>query len=392
MLEKSLINKLLSEIKDGSLEITYWDDSKKTYGSGQPLAKVRIKDKAVGRAMMRNLSLGAAEAYMHGTLEIEEPIIDVLHIFARNRLSFEKFFSTTASYRRQINRKHIQKKYIAHHYDLSNDFYKLWLDNETMAYTCAYFKKPTDTLAQAQIQKFDHVLKKLQLKKGQTMLDIGCGWGHLLVRGVKKYGASGLGVTLSEEQYKYATELAKKEGVADKAKFELVNYQELLQRDLQFDRIVSVGILEHVGKANYSQYFDVVNKLLTPGGVSVLHTITQQKHLPSDAFLDKYIFPGAYLPVISEIAALLPEYDFRLTDYESLRLHYPLTLDEWLKGFEAHKKQVIKMFDEEFYRMWELYLASCSAWFRYGRNDLSQFVFTKGINNDLPLTREHIYK
>ncbi len=392
MLEKLFLDKLLGRLTNGSFEVTFWDTTKKTYGYGQPLVKLHVKSKAVPRAMMRNLSLGTGESYMKDQLKIEEPLDQFFRIVYENQKAFEKLLNLKISYRRQTNKKNTQKSYIAHHYDLSNDFYKLWLDNETMAYTCAYFRTSKDSLEQAQIQKFDHVLRKLQLKKGHTMLDIGCGWGHLLVRAVKEYGASGLGVTLSEEQYTYAVALAKKEGVADKAKFELLNYQDLPKRTIQFDRVISVGILEHVGWGNHGDYFKVVDQMLKPGGISLLHSISQQKEVITDAWIDKYIFPGGYLPSIREVTDHLPDHDFRLIDYENLRIHYAMTLDEWSKRFEANKDKIIEMFDEKFYRMWRFWLAGSSASFRYGPTDLSQFVFTKGINNDLPLTREHLYK
>lgn len=392
MLEKFFIDKLLGRLRYGSIEVTFWDNTRKTYGINEPTIKMYIKDRATARAMMRNLSLGCGEAYMNQKLEISEPLDQFFRIPYENYKAFDKLLYLKLNYRRQKNEKSRQKDYIARHYDLSNDFYKLWLDNETMAYTCAYYRSNKDTLEKAQTQKFDHVLKKLHLQKGHTMLDVGCGWGHLLVWAVKKYGVTGLGVTLSEEQYTYATALAKKEGVADKAKFELLNYQDLYDREAVYDRVISVGILEHVGRGNHAVYFKVVNKLLKPGGVSLLHTISQQREDVADAWLDKYIFPGGYLPSIREIVAYLPDYEFRLTDYENLRIHYAMTLDEWSKRFESHKDEVISMFDERFYRMWRYWLAGSSASFRYGGTDLSQFVFTKGLSNNLPLTREHLYK
>jgi cyclopropane-fatty-acyl-phospholipid synthase len=391
MLEMIAIDKMLKRLQHGTLEVTFWDDTVKTYGTGKPTAKVTIKSPAVIKAMIKNLSLGTGEAYMNQSLEITSSLDDFFRVVFENQKSLGKLLTNQFGYRRLANKKDVQKSYIAHHYDLSNDFYKLWLDNDTMAYTCAYFRTKNDSLETAQTQKFDHVLRKVQLKKGDHVLDIGCGWGHLLIRAAKKYGATGLGVTLSEEQLKYATAMAKKEGVADKVKFELTNYQDLYDRDIQFDRIWSVGIMEHVGKGNLDDYFKVVDKLLKPGGVSFIHTISQQEEIITDAWIDKYIFPGGYLPSVREVVAKMPEYNFRLIDYENIRLHYAMTLDEWLKRFEAHKDEVIKMFDEEFYRMWRYWLAASSASFRYGPTDLSQFVFTKGINNELPLTREHIY-
>ncbi|HUC20477.1 MAG TPA: class I SAM-dependent methyltransferase, partial [Candidatus Polarisedimenticolaceae bacterium] len=190
----------------------------------------------------------------------------------------------------------------------------------------------------------------------------------------------------------FAVEMAKREGVSDLATFKNINYQDLIPTKKQYDRVVSVGLLEHVGQRNHRQYFDVVNALLKPGGVSVLHSITQQVEGAAPPWIDKYIFPGGYIPSLREILGLLPDYEFRLTDVENLRVHYAMTLDEWSRRFEKHIPAITKMYDERFIRMWRLYLAGSIASFRYGNNDLAQIVFTKGLNNDLPLTREFLYK
>ena len=391
-MEKKFFDTILSRFERGTLNVTFWDGSSKSYGNGKPSVDITIHSPKVVRAAMRNLSLGIGEAYMDKTFEAE-PIgnfLDIVYMNLNAHAGFNNLLNTVTKLSKNIRTK--QSKYIQHHYDLGNDFYKLWLDNDTMAYTCAYFKTPKDTLEQAQNQKFDHVLRKLQLKKGMEVAEFGCGWGHLLVKAAKEYGVTGIGVTLSTEQYNYATKLAKKEGVDKQITFELANYQDLAERGKMYDRVYSVGIFEHVGKGNQAQYFDAVNKLLKPGGVSFLHTISQQKPHKTDAWIDRYIFPGGHLHSVAEMVSYLPPYDFRLMDYESLRLHYALTLDEWRKRFESHHDKIVKMFDERFYRMWDFWLAASSASFRYGELDLTQMVFSKGINNDLPLTREHIYK
>jgi cyclopropane-fatty-acyl-phospholipid synthase len=382
---------MLGKLHYGAVEVDYWGVEKKIYGAGKPYFKLLIKKPSVLKAIFKNMDIGFGESYADGDLEVVGDLDQVMRIVSENHEAFTSFNLKPLTYRLQSNKKAKQPKQIQHHYDVGNDFYAMWLD-KTMTYTCAYYRKPTDTLEQAQTQKIDHVLRKLQLEKGHQFLDIGCGWGHLVVRAAKLYGASGLGVTLSKEQHKYATELAKKEGVEKLAKFELINYQELINRDVVYDRIISVGVLEHVGRGNHDQYFRVVNKLLKDGGVSVLHSITQITEEPMNPWIDKYIFPGGYIPSAREVIWKLPEFGFNLYDYENLRIHYAMTCAEWLKRFDAHKDEVIKMYDEKFYRMWRLYLASSSGSFRYGTNNLSQLVFIKGRNNDLPLTREHIYK
>lgn len=392
MVEKKLFEQLVKRIQKGTITVKYWDGTTKDYGNGSPKAVMEIHSPKVIRAMFKNMSLGAGEAYMDETITIE-PLAAFMNIIYMNlpvligpiqKLNPQSILSPN------VRKK--QADYIQHHYDLGNDFYKLWLDNDTMAYTCSYYRKPSDTLEKAQTQKIDHVLRKLQLEPGMTVAELGCGWGHLLVTAAKKYGVSGIGVTLSKEQHAYATALAKKEGVSKKVTFELANYQELATRGKMYDRVYSVGLFEHVGRGNQDQYFKTIDAILKPGGVSLLHTISTQVERATDAWTDKYIFPGGYVPAVSQMVGYLPSYDFRLMDYESLRPHYAMTLDEWWRRFEDHKDEVIDMFDERFYRMWRFWLAASSANFRYGEMDLSQFVFSKGINNDLPLTREHIYK
>jgi len=226
-----------------------------------------------------------------------------------------------------------------------------------------------------------------------TLLDIGSGWGNLLITAAKKYKIEGLGITLSQEHLKHSRDAAKKAGVDKLVQFQLMNFQDLAEQDRTFSRIISVGMFEHVGKHNQSTYYKAIAKLLKPGGVSVLHTISVDiRGKGSDNWMDKYIFPGGFLPHVGQVVSDLEKHGFQLNDYENLRLHYAMTLHHWWENFEEHKKEVIEMFDERFYRMWRFYLVACEANFRYGTLGLSQFVFTKGINNDLPLTREHLYQ
>jgi cyclopropane-fatty-acyl-phospholipid synthase len=262
-----------------------------------------------------------------------------------------------------------------------------------MTYSCAYFKTPKDTLERAQSQKVDHLLKKLQLKKGQRLLDIGSGWGTLLIRAAQECGVTGLGITLSQEQLDHSQAEAKRLGLDNKIKFELINYQDLAEREPaeSFDRIISVGMYEHVGRNNQKLYFEAVAKLLKPGTISVLHTINNQDSQGNNPWIDKYIFPGGHIPSLQSIIEELSKHNLHIFDYENLRMHYAKTLDEWWRRFEKYKNTVIKMYDERFYRMWRLYLASSSASFRYNDLELAQIVFTKGLNNDLPLTREYLY-
>jgi cyclopropane-fatty-acyl-phospholipid synthase len=390
MIAKAVFEQVISHAKYGPVKIIYADSSKKQFGgSGKPVFTLTFHDDAAIGEIVKRFDLGFGEAFMRDDITVDN-LDALLEFVSRNERSLKQTFGKKLGYKFARNVRKTQAEQIKSHYDLGNDFYKLWLD-DTMTYTCAYFKKPNDSLETAQRQKIDHVLSKLQLSKGQEFIDLGCGWGHLVVRAAKKYKARGIGVTLSKEQYEYANDLAKREGVEELVQFHHMNYQDTPKLGKQFERIVSVGMLEHVGQGNHRQYFDTVNALLLPGGISVLHSITQQTEEDMPAWIDKYIFPGGYVPSMREIVHLLPEYDFHITDYESLRMHYAKTLDEWTRRFEKNIASVRKLsYDEDFIRMWRLYLRGSSNSFRYGTFDLSQFIFTKGLKNDLPLTREYI--
>ncbi len=391
MLQKRLLDTYFSRLKQGGVRVTYWDGETKTYGPGAPYVSLTIKDPVVVRRMMLNPSVGFGECYAEGLIEIEGPLTDVVRLTIDNPSSLKPLMRLSNKARLNRNERQRQKGYIAHHYDIGNDFYQLWLD-KSMLYSCAYYRTPKDTLEKAQQQKIEYILRKAHLRKGQRILDIGSGWGNLLIAAAKKYGVSGLGVTLSEEQVRFANEAAKKAGVADKVTFELTNYQDLPARGETYDRIVSVGMVEHVGQGNQHIFLEAVDHLLKDKGLAIIHFITQQTELPVDAWIDKHIFPGGYLPSVRQFVWDLPVYNFRLLDYENLRPHYAMTLHEWRARFHKHKHTVINMFDEQFYRMWDLWLASSEGSFLYGCIALSQFVFTKGIVNDLPLTREDWYK
>lgn len=388
--DKTLLSKVLSEFTHGTVLVHFWDGESRQFGTSQPSVAVTFKTPDVLHAVRVNPDLGFGEGYMAGDITVSH-LPHFLEIVNKNSQILEKLSATKNIFPFQLNIKQNQSKQIQHHYDLGNDFFRLWLD-ASMTYSCAYFHKPNDSLEKAQQQKRAYLLKKLQLQPDMTLLDIGSGWGRLLIDAAKKYKIKGLGVTLSKEQYTFAKELAKKEKVDHLVRFELMNYQDLPEQKLHFDRIISVGMFEHVGKHNQQNYFRVINSLLNPGGISVLHTISEQKGSGTNAWIDTYIFPGGFIPSPQEIIHQLSQFDMRLMDYENLRLHYALTLDAWKKRFLAHKKKILNLYDEKFFRMWYLYLAGSAEGFRYGNLDLSQFVFTKGINNALPLTREFMYQ
>jgi len=394
---KKILDSILRRATVGGMTITYPDGTRGTYGETSTAKKLHlvVHDVQVLRQMVLKPSIAMGEGYASEAITFKKGGFEELIFFMeRNQQRFKKWAINPIVYNFLLtnNRKSKQLKNVSHHYDVGNDFYKLWLD-KSLTYSCAYFKSPKDSLEKAQQQKIEYVLKKLNLSKGQTLLDIGSGWGTLLIAAAKKYGVSGLGVTLSKEQYALSNERARREKVDHLVKFELVNYQDLVQRETRYDRVVSVGMFEHVGRAGMTVYFKTIHELLNDDGVSVLHTISStKKHGGSDAWIDKYIFPGGYIPAVREIFDLLPDYGFTPVDYESLRLHYARTLDEWHKRYVRNERKIRRQYGDFFYRTWEMYLATCAASFRVGGVDLTQIIMTKGNVNDLPLTRDYLYR
>lgn len=355
-------------------------------GEGEPAFTVRFNKSIPLNALMTSTSIALGEAYMNGDLEIEGDLYHALDNFlgqmgkfSTDQKALKKLIFTSSA-------KKNQEKEVRSHYDIGNDFYKLWLD-ETLSYSCGYFMHEDDTLYQAQVNKVDYILKKLYLKEGMTLLDVGCGWGFLLIAAAKKYKVHGTGITLSEEQYKECLRRVEEEGLKDYVKVELMDYRDLPKTGMQFDRVVSVGMVEHVGRENYKLFLDCVDKVMKPGGLFLLHFISALKEHPGDAWIKKYIFPGGMVPSLREMMSAMAEDNFHTMDVENLRLHYNRTLRCWRKNYLGHLDEVRKMFDEKFIRMWDLYLAACAATFHNGIIDIHQILMTKGINNDLPMTR-----
>lgn len=355
-------------------------------GEGKPEFTVTFKKNIPLTSLMTSTSIALGEAYMDGDLEIEGDLYYALDHFLGQ---MDKFSTDQSALKKLIftsTGKKNQQKEVQSHYDIGNDFYKLWLD-KTMSYSCGYFKHEDDTLEQAQINKVDYILEKLYLKEGMSLLDIGCGWGFLLIEAAKKYKVHGTGITLSEEQYKEFKRRIADQHLEDLLEVELMDYRDLPKLGKTFDRVVSVGMVEHVGRDNYQLFMDCANKVLKEGGVFLLHFISSLKEHPGDAWIKKYIFPGGVVPSLREMISCAAEDGFHTLDVEDLRLHYNRTLLCWEKNFKEHIDEVRSMFDERFVRMWNLYLSACAATFHNGVIDIHQVLFTKGINNDLPMVR-----
>lgn len=331
IIDKIFYKTLFKNLFSDTFELKLWDGSSEIYGEGNPEFKIIFNEPIPKADIIKDPSLTFGEAYMTKKIDIEGSIQKVIESLYNNQ---ESFLSNSDKYanllRMATNSIKNSKKNIEFHYDIGNDFYKLWLD-DTMTYSCGYFKSKSDSLTQAQKNKVEHILKKLNLKEGETLLDIGCGWGELIISAAKKYKVKAMGITLSSEQLAKVKERIKNEGLEDLLEVELVDYRELKNRT--FDKIVSVGMLEHVGQDHLAEYFSNVNNLLNDKGVSLLHCITSTEVGGNNTWIDKYIFPGGYVPAVRELINCMSDEKFTLIDAENLRLHYGRTLEHWAKNF-----------------------------------------------------------
>lgn len=355
-------------------------------GDGNPAFTVIFHKEIPLTALTTSTSLALGEAYMDGDLEIEGDLYNALDHFLGQMGKFSTDESALKKLIFSSTGKKNQEKEVKSHYDIGNDFYKLWLD-ETMSYSCGYFLHEDDSLYQAQVNKVDYILKKLHLSQGMSLLDIGCGWGFLLIEAAKKYGVHGMGITLSHEQYEEFKRRIREQNLDDLLEVALMDYRDLPKMNRTFDRVVSVGMAEHVGRRNYQLFMDCAKKVLKPGGLFLLHFISALKERAGDPWIKKYIFPGGVIPSLREMLSCAAEDDFHTLDAENLRLHYNRTLLCWDKNYREHMDQIREMFDERFVRMWDLYLAACAATFHNGIIDLHQVLFSNGINNDVPMVR-----
>ncbi len=387
-----LFIKTFSKIFDeDSFTIKFWDGDEIKIGKDEPLFKIILNKPIPKKDLITSTTLAFGEAYMDGNLEVEGDLLLMLNTVLKYKDKFYINFKELTNIFSNLTSAKKQKEEVTYHYDIGNDFYRLWLD-DTMSYSCGYFRSERDSLYDAQMNKIHHLLKKLDLKEGLSLLDIGCGWGELLIQAAKMYKVKGLGITLSSEQYKKFNDRIQEENLQNYLEVKLMDYRELEKSGLLFDRVVSVGMIEHVGRNNYELFMKNVSKVLKKEGIFVLHYISGLIESQGDAWIKKYIFPGGVIPTLREIISLSADYKFYTLDVESLRLHYVKTLLMWAENFEKNIDKVREMFDERFVRMWTLYLYSCAACFYNGIIDLHQIVFTKGVNNSYPLTRDYLYK
>ena len=393
-----LINFLNNTIKDDGFLIIDANLNKHLIGSPKkenPIT-LRILDKNLHYKLLLLPDLYFGEAYTDGSLIIENgTLTEFLELVLKNigRREINSYNAVinkiigTYRFLTNFNLKKKSKSNVVHHYDISENLYDLFLDSKRQ-YSCAYFKSDNDTLEEAQNNKIDHIIKKLNLKPNQKVLDIGSGWGSLAIEIAKKSQCEVVGITLSENQYKYSIEQAKANGLENQVQFRLIDYRDLNEK---FDRIVSVGMFEHVGRKFYSTYFNAISKLLNDDGVSLIHTIGSNNP-PNEPhpWITKYIFPGGYTPSLSEVAKPIEKSGLILSDLEVWRMHYSHTLRHWKERFFGKREQVLEMFDEKHFRMWEFYLAGCEMAFKWGDQVVFQFQLTKKFTST-PNTRDYIY-
>ena len=364
-------------------------------GAPGPSAAIRLGDPALHRKLIVRPNLYLPEAYVDGSLTIEEgslyELIDLLQLnldaLPNGMLSWLLNGSHTLLRRfQQYNPLFRARRNVAHHYDLSDQLYELFLDRDRQ-YSCAYFRGEDEDLEQAQLDKKRHIAAKLMIRPGQKVLDIGSGWGGLALYLAAECGADVTGLTLSVEQHKLATRLAAAAGLSDRVRFHLRDYREAAG---QYDRIVSVGMFEHVGVNHYATFFAKVKSLLTADGVALLHSIGRMAGPGSTpAWIRKYIFPGGYVPALSEVVPVIERQRLWITDIEILRLHYARTLRAWRRRFEQNRERIRAIYDERFCRMWEMYLVGAELAFRRGGQMVFQMQLAKTLDA-VPLIRDYM--
>lgn len=356
---------------------------------------MKLHNDALERALIQNTDMAIGEGYTDGTLEFEnDGIEDFFKVALTNREAGTSTFFKASRHIRHIARSLMLRNPIgqaqanvAHHYDLSEKLYDLFLD-EDRQYSCAYFARPDMTLEDAQLAKKRHIARKLRLEPGMRVIDIGCGWGGMALTLASEFGVNVVGVTLSSEQHKLARERVAKADLEDKIDIRLQDYREVTE---SFDRAVSVGMFEHVGPRNYGEYFRHLDRLLGDNGVALIHTIAGSgPPRVTSPWITKYIFPGGHIPALSEIAPHFEKQGYELTDLEVWRLHYAETLRHWHDRFMAHAEEAEALYDARFVRMWRYYLKASEMTFRHGRQVVAQMQFAKR-HGEVPLTRDYIY-
>ena len=389
--EKLLLARMMESLGNPPLDLVLWDGQEIASLEKPALARVLIRDRGALLKLIANPELGFGEMYTTERIEVQGNLVDCLEAIYRafphteqGRIGQKLLAPFNAPLRNTVPRA---RRNIHHHYDIGNDFYRLWLDRD-MVYTCAYFPDPAMGLEQAQAAKLDYVCRKLRLAPGETVLETGCGWGALALHMARHYGATVKAYNISKEQIAYARERARAEGLDAQVQFIEDDYR---NADGEFDAFVSVGMLEHVGVDQYQVLGALIDRCLKRTGRGLIHSIGRDRPSPMTPWIERNIFPGACPPSLSQMMQIFEPFGFSVLDVENLRLHYAKTLEHWLGRYEANAERVAQMFDPAFVRAWRLYLAGSLAAFRSGDMQLFQVSFTRSGQNRIPWTRQYLY-
>jgi len=392
-----LMGAALRNLGDPAIEIVLWNGERICTSSHPPVARVRFADRTTLRRLAANPELEFGEAYSDGRLGVEGDLTALMEEVNRAGHAAARRNPATRSIAQWLRRTPVNtlarsRDNVHHHYDIGNDFYSLWL-GETMAYTCAYYPTPAATLDEAQVAKMHHVSRKLRLRPGETVVEAGCGWGSFALHMARHYGVKVRAFNISREQVAYARERAGQAGLDGQVEYIEDDYRNCASGAARnYDVFVSVGMLEHVGVANYRELGRVIDRCLKPTGRGLVHSIGRNRPAPLNPWIAKRIFPGAYPPSLKEMMDIFEGTDLSVLDVENIRLHYAQTLRGWRANFEQATDRIAKMFDERFVRMWRLYLAGSEAAFTTGDLQLFQVLFAPGASNHIPWTRDDIYR
>ena len=390
--DRSLIQWVMKRSGNPRISIRLWNGDEFAVTEERPVACMEIRKRRAILELLRSPSVGFGECFTQGLIEIHGDLLafaNEMTAAATRKLDKGYYGPKMRSWLYAMRRNSPDRSWdnVHHHYDLGNDFYKLWLD-EQLVYTCAYYETPATTLADAQVAKLDHVCRKLKLRPGQKVIEAGCGWGALAIHMAEHYGVEVIAYNNSKEQLAFARERAAARKLDGRVTFIEDDYRQV---DERCDAFVSIGMLEHVGLAHFKPLGALIKRCLKPGGLGLIHSIGRSFPNKTDPWIVKHIFPGGHIPSLSEMMSVFEPQKFSIIDLENLRPHYARTCATWLQNFDAVSDKVEEMYDEEFVRMWRLYLAGSSAGFQSGTLQLYQVVFTPNGNNKVPWTRDYQY-
>ncbi|MBD3669203.1 MAG: class I SAM-dependent methyltransferase [Gammaproteobacteria bacterium] len=392
-MDRWLATKLMDIVGNPPIGIKLWNDQQ-LIAPANCVATMHFHDRGALYKLLTNPDLHFGDLYSSARITVDGELVPFLETVYRamddvSKTGFASKLVNAWQKRPRPNSMSGSLDNIHHHYDLGNEFYEMWLDDEAMQYTCAYYPTPEATLEEAQVAKLHHVARKLQLKPGETVIEAGCGWGGLARFFAKHYGVKMRSYNISKEQLAYARDKAKQEGLDSQIEFIEDDYRNATG---ECDVFVSVGMLEHVGADHYRDLGQVVDRVLKPNGRGLIHSIGRNKPKLMNAWIEKRIFPGAYPPSLKEMMDIFEPNDLSVLDVENIRLHYARTLEHWLERYEENTDKISQHFDENFVRAWRLYLCGSIAAFTTGELQLFQIVFSRAQTNDVPWTRSHVYE